>query len=368
MDPEYGFAGLHLLDEQIEDDELDEAGETLSMLQARGEDAYIRLRALRLAIRRNDSAEIIRLLEGFATDDEAPLQLFQKAIELMDENDHSESVNDVLTEALEDETAAPIVGKLWIERQLEAKEYSCADRIEELLRRGPIGEEALLAYLETLARKRDGERLGPFIERFREALSADTAKWGKVGWALTRTDAYERAVEWMADWENRPDAGSWMLINLAISLRALERDAEAAKISRFALKSAESDYTTVFHSLWLAFDDAVAGKTQEAAHRTAQHEKDREKLDSYFRLVHAMVQSMVAIQEKGRSAFLGASAALEKAARDNADLDPDPALYYSWRKCVARMAKDAPGIRSWTWKRRVSKQPPLPPLNPPAAG
>src|SRR5262249_11021629 len=147
MDPEYGFAGLHLLDEQIEDDELDDAGETLSMLQARGEDAYIRLRALRLAIRRNDSAEIIRLLEGFATDDEAPLQLFQKAIELMDENEHSESVNDVLTEALEDETAAPVVGKLWIERQLEAKEYSCADRIEELLRRGPIGDEALLAFL-----------------------------------------------------------------------------------------------------------------------------------------------------------------------------------------------------------------------------
>src|SRR5579864_2221944 len=329
MDPEYGFAGLHLLDAQIEDDELDEAGETLAMLQARGNDAYIRLRALRLAVRRNDIPEAVRLLEEFATDDEVPLHLFQKAIELMDENDFSESVNEVLDEALDNETAAPLVGKLWVERQVEQKEYSCVDRLEGLLQHGPIGEEALLAYLEMLAKKRDAERLLPFIERFRLALRADTAKWGKVGWALTRIDAYDRAIEWMSNWEDREGAGSWMLINLAISLRAVRREAEAAKVSHFALKSSESDYTTLFHSIWLAFDDAVAGKTQEAAHRTAQHEKDREKLDAYFRLVHAMVQSMVRIQEYGRSAFAEASAALEKAARDNSDLDPDPAIYHS---------------------------------------
>jgi tetratricopeptide (TPR) repeat protein len=367
MDPDYGFAGLHLLDQQIEDDELDDAGDTLAMLQQRGDDAYIRLRALRLAIRRSDRAEAVRLLEAFTIDEEAPLHLLQKSIELMDEGEFSDVVNDVFGDAIDDEAAAALVGKLWIERQLDQKNYDCVEKIEELLERGPIGQEALVAYLETLARKRDSERLLPFIDRYREALRADTSKWGKTGWALTRIDAYTRAVEWMGDWSDRNDAGSWMLINLAISYRALNREPEAAHVSQFALKNAEPDYTTVFHSVWLAFDDAVAGNTQQAAHRAAQVEKDRDKLDAYFRLVHVMVQSMVKIQERGRGAFSEASAALEKAARDNADLDPDPAIYNSWRKCASRMARDAIGIKSWMWKRRVNKNPPLPPLNPPTS-
>ena len=33
-------------------------------------------------------------------------------------------------------------------------------------------------------------------------------------------------------------------------------------------------------------------------------------------------------------------------------------------ECVARIAHDAFGLRAWLWKWRVSKKPPLPPVEP----
>src|SRR5262249_10183589 len=77
--PEYGFAGLNLLDEQITDNELDDAAETLAKLQERGDDAFTRLQAVRLAVKRDDREGAERLLTEFCDDDEAPPHLFAKA-------------------------------------------------------------------------------------------------------------------------------------------------------------------------------------------------------------------------------------------------------------------------------------------------
>jgi tetratricopeptide (TPR) repeat protein len=365
MDPDYAFAGLQLLDAQIEDDELDEAGETLAALRSHGnDDGHLRLRALRLATRRQEQSEAMELLETYATDEDAPPYLFQQAIEAMEKAGWKAAVDATLDTAVDDEHAVALVGRLWMERHAEYDDDACERRLDELLQRGDIGDEALVARLEVLARSKDVKRLFAFIEKYRQDLRASTENWGKTGWAFTHNEAFGRAAEWMSDWEDHDDAQSWMLINLAIALRSLERDDEARQVSIYALENSEEDFTILFHSVWLALDDALAGRTTDAAKRAADIGRDRGKLDPYFRVVFAMAEALLKVQQNGRGVFAESRDQLEKLARENADLEPDPALYHAWKKCVTRLARDAFSVKAWVWARRSAKAPPLPPLPP----
>jgi len=360
LDPDYTFAGLQLFDVQLDDDELDDANDTLQALQQRtGEDGHIRLRGLKLAIRRNDRPEAAELLEGYTTDDESPPFLFQQAIDAMSEAGWSAAVDEVLDVALDDEASIPQVGRLWMQRHSERNDPACETKLDELLERGMIGAEALVARLEALARQKDPAQLQHFVNKYRDDLRADTNAWGKAGWALAHVGAFREAVDWLRD-----EAGAWMLINLAIAYRALGQDDEAHKVSEFALKNAEADYTTLFHTVWLTFDDALARRTDEVARRVSEIAKERERLDAYFKVVFAMSEALLKVQRDGRGQFGAARADLERAAKDNAALEADPAIYRAWRKCVSKLAREAFGVSAWLWARRSAKAPPLPPLPP----
>src|SRR5260370_24242793 len=133
LDPDYTFAGLQLFDVQLDDDELDDANDTLQALQQRtGEDGHIRLRGLKLASRRNDQPEAAELLEGYTTDDEAPPFLFQQAIDAMSEAGWSAAVDQVLGVALDDEASIPQVARLWMQRHSRRNDPSRARTLSKL--------------------------------------------------------------------------------------------------------------------------------------------------------------------------------------------------------------------------------------------
>lgn len=366
IDPEYTTAGLNLFDEQLNAQELDEAAETLAQLRDHADGPHVRLRAIQLAARLGRQSEAMELLDEFTTDEEAPPGVVRRAIEVMDQAGWSKTVDRVFDEAISNPHAVPLVGRFWVERRLQRDDFSIVDRFEDLLQRGEIGVEAVVAYMEALGQRRDAERLPRFVAAFSEPLRSDTTAWGKVGWAFARINQYDRLVEWMHDWKSRDDAGSWMLINLAIALRALGRDREAAEVSQYARDHARRDSTSIYHSVWLAFDDALAGRTAQSARMSGQHELEKDHLDSYFRVVHAMTKAMIRVQQGGRAAFADACRELEETARAHRDLEPDPALYRAWRKCVRRMARDAFSLKAWLWSWRSRKNPPLPKLPPSA--
>jgi tetratricopeptide (TPR) repeat protein len=368
LDPNYGFAGIHLLDQQIADDELDEAGETLEVLRENGDDAHIRLRALRLAIRRNSTIEADEVFEEIATDIETPMPILKEAIEMMEDAGWDEQVDEIIDRCVDDEAANPLVGRVWMQRAMERKDKDISERLDELLEKGDVGQEALIARLEGLANARNSEAVFSLIDHYREELRADTSAWGKTGWALARVNAYDGAILWMADWAEHADAQSWMLINLAIAYRAMGRDAEAQRVSQFALANSAPDLTIMFHSVWLALDEALAGRTADALKRIEQHERDKDQLDPYFRVVHAMCLALVQVQQGGSRAFAAARKLLEETAQANQELDSDPAIHRAWKKCVARMARDAFSIGAWLWSRRSAKNPPLPPPLPSTQG
>jgi tetratricopeptide (TPR) repeat protein len=366
MDPEYGFAGLHLLDEQLNDNEIEDAAETLARLRERGDDAYIRLRALRLAIAQQDQDEALRMLEEYVGDDDTPPPMFARALELLDEAGWQADVDRVLAARLDDDDAAEPAARAWVERKLaQGLPDEILPRVTRWLERDDdVGREALLAYLEGIARNRDKPRLFECIDRFTEAFREETLSWGKVGWALTRVHEYTRAADWMHDWPEREDPGSWMLINLAICLRAIDRDTEAAAVSLHARQNADPDFTSPFHDIWLALDEALAGHTAAAAEAIDPVVARRGDLDDYFRMVLAMVEGLLMVQQAPRGqksgAFAIARTMLDKAGKDYAGLDPDPALTKAWDKMVRRLARDTFSISAWLWSRKARGKPPFP--------
>jgi tetratricopeptide (TPR) repeat protein len=66
LDPAYGFAGLALFDEQMQDNELDAAAQTLDLLRRQDHDAFVRAREVQLAARRGDRDTARKVLAELA--------------------------------------------------------------------------------------------------------------------------------------------------------------------------------------------------------------------------------------------------------------------------------------------------------------
>src|SRR5262249_55443695 len=156
--------------------ELDDAAATLEQLRQRDEDsqirddAHIRLRALRLAARRGAQSDAMEMLEEYASDEDAPAALFREAIDAMEGAGWAKAVDRVLEQAIAQEGTTPLAGRFWVERRLAHDDHSCVQRFDELLARGMIGEQAVVAYLEGLGQNKDAVRLQPFVEEYSSAL------------------------------------------------------------------------------------------------------------------------------------------------------------------------------------------------------
>jgi tetratricopeptide (TPR) repeat protein len=361
LDPHYAFAGLRLIDQQLQDGELDAAAETLSALRANADSPFVRMQAVRLAVKRGDRPSAVEGLRELCAESDAPPALLQRAVESLVEADWAESAEQVLAAALEESGTHPAAARLWVDRQVARGDWSFVDRLDALLERGEVGEQALEAYVSALNKPARLPRLLECLSRYGEVLRRTTRGWGKAGGALAGAEDFAGSAKWMADWAERADVESWMLINLSIALRSVGRTDEAHRVHEHALGLAESDYTTVFHRVWLALDAALAGRTDEAEDRLA--DVDDGALDAYHRLVKAMAQALVLVQRAalGRArSFADARTNLAEAVRENAGLEPDPGIVRAYRATVKRLARDAGGLSAWVWALRESWKPPIP--------
>src|SRR5207253_1733295 len=131
------------------------------------DDGHVRLRALKLAVRRGERAAAEELLEEYTADDETPPFLFQQAVEVLDEAGWGGTVNLVIDAAVDEEAAIPVVGRLWTERHADDPDADVNRKLDEMLRRGDIGDEALIVRLETLARAKRAAALFAFVDKYK---------------------------------------------------------------------------------------------------------------------------------------------------------------------------------------------------------
>ena len=86
--------------------------------------------------------------------------------------------------------------------------------------------------------------------------------WGQIGSCFSKILDDERTAAWMHDWKDRSGVAPWMLMNLSLAVRGLDRFAEGAVINLHVLENYDSDYTsfTITHgSCWtMPWPDNVA--------------------------------------------------------------------------------------------------------------
>ena len=161
----------------------------------------------------------------------------------------------------------------------------------------------------------------------------------------------------MADWADRPEVQGWMLCNLMQSLRALGNDAEANRVSRFAV-ALPRDSTTSAHQLWLILDDLFAGPCPDAAERIGRLDRSTLKHadDQYLLGLATLLNSLRQSPSESRRSAVS-SAGGEIAALGRRSPIPRP-LYPILRGCyhraitlISKEKAGLPGRLWWLWRR-----------------
>jgi tetratricopeptide (TPR) repeat protein len=362
LDPHFLLAGLHLFDEQLNNHELADAAETLAILQTNSPSPIVQYKTLQLAIQQEQQPTALVALHQLLTDELAAPGLLRVAVDDALRAGYAPGLDRLLREIIDQPKLNPFVGRLWMERRLlHDDEPTALKRLPELLQRGPLGLQALLGLVEWWGRPQHAAALRSLVRQHSELLRSDTHAWGITGVALLQARDYLYTIEWLADWESRPEVQPAMLMVLAIALRCQQRIVDAVRIHRAALALPHLDSTTPMHLLWLAVDSALIGSTHSAREMLGLIEIDQ--LDQPHRLVYAMADAVVQVQAappaERAAAFHRAKAALAQAVAEVDDMPVDIAIVQTYHASVSRIARDAGTLRAKLWALWQRWLPPL---------
>jgi tetratricopeptide (TPR) repeat protein len=173
----------------------------------------------------------------------------------------------ILEDALASPGVNPHVARLWV------RHCAAQNKLAHALRRlhfyadnaGRFWHCGAQAYLEVSAQAKAVEQVRQFIKKYPVLMNNETESWAAVGSALYEIGDVVEAVEWMSDWHVRPDLAPWMLWNLSLALRDLNREAEAIEVGLHAIKLPD-DHRTGSHLALLSLDEALAGRIADATH------------------------------------------------------------------------------------------------------
>jgi hypothetical protein len=234
--------------------------------------------------------------------------------------------------------------------QLRRQFWCGGRRLQELLSSSAaVGERAVYAYVEGLARFGGAVQLNSFLDANAPWLKQNVQCWGAGGFALTLVRDYASTARWMRDWRQRPDAKPWMLVNTAEGLRGISRINEAREVSQAALAK-EPDNGTPLHKLWLASDAASAGDAATAAELMAG--VDRQSLDADYQFLATCVVAVIEMASSSPTdapqAFHAAYDSLREARQTYAHLAQERGRRRALRRCLWQVGK-----RRGTWLARA---------------
>src|SRR6185312_5371121 len=107
-----------------------------------------------------------------------------------------------------------------------------------------------------------------------------------------------------------------------------------------------SDYTSKYHQVWLALDEALSGNSAAAGEWIKDVKPD--SLDVTHKYVDTLLEVLLSVQKAApaerSSAFRTARQQLDDAVRTMVPLNDDRrALLATYRRCVRRLAQDRGG-------------------------
>ena len=265
--PDYDFAGLRLFDLHLEDQQTREAGQVLVQLERYvGGDATT-LRALQLAAQYRDRVRIEKHLLTLCLSPTSRTSYLDDAVTALIAAKFQKVVDIVVEDALSCPGVNPHVGRLWVQRcAAQNKLEHCLHRLHLIAgNAGRFWHHAAQTFVEICAQNQDADHVRQFIGKYPVLLNNETESWAAVGSALYDIGDIPEAVEWLSDWHVRPDVAPWMLWNLSLALRDLQREEEAKEVGLHAVNLPE-DHRTGSHLALLSLDEALAGRITDAMH------------------------------------------------------------------------------------------------------
>lgn len=290
LEPENWFALNALFDARIKNCELDAAAQTLGLIMQHTPRDYALSREVLLAAASGDRVAARDGLSGLCIELKEDAEFLIRAVEGMQAAGMRRDVDSAFDKGGANTAMSPVAVDVWARRAANDRSWSLCRKI---LRRFPDDSTqwkvAAIAYIDGLAQGKHAWLLSRLIRSRRDALRRHTRLWGAVGYAQFAMNDTRGCIRWQKDWNQRHDASPWMLLNLAGALHRIGRDEAANAVHRFALDR-KSDQTTLKHTVWLAFDEAVTG--QSGQHLKALGQADRATLDKHYPYLCELIEAL----------------------------------------------------------------------------
>jgi cellulose synthase operon protein C len=360
--PGFEWVTFQLFDMQLQDNEHDAVKETLKKMAGHIHPKEVALRHVQLAgdmHHRHQALDQVSILADGSADRGYTLM---QALETFRMMGWVADLASALSERLD--LADQTIGTAWV-RALCGVNYAHIKRaVKKRIAAADVSTQCLVGICDGLIVAKKPDAVALVIKRCREQLRADTWGWASVGRVYSKMHDDAKAAAWMDDWDERDGTESWMLLNLGISLRGLGRIDEARAVHQHALEKARPDFTTAYHETWLALDDALARKVEDAEQTLAR--SNMSGLDGYHHLIATFARAVlvtVTAPDKGY-AFDEARHQLTQAARTVEAIDHDGALGKTYRRVVWKIATNCGGLNRKAWALWRMSRPVLPPAKP----
>lgn len=342
-EPDYNYGAVALVDMLIDDRRLDEAAgaidraaAALSPCEAAGFQCRI------CVLRRDHYGAMTALDEACRTAGDEAFPLIP-ATSAMADAGWIGTAERVLATRLATGQAGLGVAIAWVELFPRSANWRLAvQRLGEWDPASDVWHAVADRLIAALSRAGQHQLLENVIRRYDKPLRAHNDTWAAVGNALSDLRQSAAVVKWAADWQQRAGVEPWMLVALAINLRALNRGDDATRVSQAALEL-ESDNGCGYHHVLLALDDVLAARGCEAQSRLEQ--VDFRTISPYYqylaKVAAATAEALVTHAQRRIPIRFKHVASRLNALRRQTDPPPpeDPWVRKTWWRCFWTVAE-----------------------------
>ncbi len=357
LSPGFELAAFQLFDMQCADREHEAAEETLTKIAGHIHPKEIAVRRVWLATQQHRPEHAVAQLAVLADPADDRDHLLGQAADAFLHAGWAPQLEHELSDRLGDDNAA--IGTAWVRAVDQLRPVRVASAIHERLGAEGVSTICLVGICDGLIAVKKPSWIAGIVSKWERPLRENTWSWGNVGRIFSQINEDARAAVWMSDWAERADAESWMLINLAMSLRGLGRTDEARAVHEHALANAAPDVTNAYHEWWLTLELAPCARWRRSR---ITSRTDLASLDGYHYLIATFARALlVTITAPDRTyAFDEARHQLTQAARTIEPLLQDGALRKTYRRVVWQMAANCGGLRHKAWALWRTCRPVLP--------
>jgi tetratricopeptide (TPR) repeat protein len=355
LDAHLPYPAMQLFDLHLAAGRFSAARKILKVLHETAPPFAAKERAMRLALAQDNQEQVLKKFGELLK--VADKQELATVLTTLDEAGLSQKAEAVLISHLQEGD----VPEAWIalaHRQGRLKEV--AEKIDRLPTNHVGKVPAVVAYAVHLGKAKEQKKLRSWVKKHEKFLRDDTPVWGQVGHAFSSCLDDAATADWLRDWKERPEAQPWMLINLALALRGLDRFPEANAVQQYAVTQLEADFTTPFQETWLMLDGALAGDA--AVVRDYFERTDVADLDPNHRWIAALAQALLWCltgRDKAK-AFAKARDHLKEVAQNLEPIDRDECFILAYRKTIKEMSRRCGGLGGGFWRLWRSFKPVLP--------